>query len=213
MKAAARFALMLSCCSLLSACGMAVFESPPGQQLAGCDARFVGHWRLVTPEDHGDTRLLYVSIGPECSSYEVGGKKLYQAPGKQVSPVFARVDDQSILALPLASTQPAGEDAPRWERGGYLYFAYRQQGDRLHLYPVLDKTVARLIIDDAMPGRVNVVTGVPPEEYEPLSVFAIGAPERMADIVQRPDLFHKEPMTLVPVAATELPQSQAGGMP
>lgn len=214
MKASALHVLMLMGCGLLSGCGMAVFESPPGEALAKCDPQFVGHWRFAPPKGRDKAEPIYISVGAECRNYQLNGKELHEVTGSQTSPVFAQVNSQSILALPVANTPPKDPGSlSNWKREGYVYFAYRKQGGSLHLYPVTEKTVAHLIIDDKVPGRVNAVTGVSPQEYEPLTVFVIGTSIQMAEIVQRPDFFHKEAIILLPVAANALPQPKATQTP
>lgn len=209
MKTAGRHLLpMLLGCALLSGCGMAEFESPPGEQLASCDPQFVGHWRLDGADKAGERPAIdpvYVTVAPGCSGYRLLGKERVETVKSNQMPVFARVGERSILALPMGDPKTSDPALPRWKRQAYVYFAYEKQGARLHLYPVKDTTAARLIIDDGVAGRVNVVSGVGPQEYQPLSVYIIGTPAQMVAVVQSPDLFDQQPLSLVPVAASELP--------
>jgi hypothetical protein len=172
---------------VLGGCVETRFESPLGDKIETCDARWKGLW--VDPDSPGDGSA--IDVDADChfivlDQPEKGGpiKQLHvpmnyvHAFGKD----YLVVADTSLKGL-VELKAPHGVD-PVPEKS-FFFAQYRIHGDRLQIYQVDSERVAKLVIDGKIEGTVDK-TG------NDLHVYVRGDRAQMLQIVHKQAIFQTE---------------------
>lgn len=198
MKSSTFVRLLLTLAMLASAgCVETRFESPIGDNIETCDARWKGLWIGVDeerPDKRDDTTAFYVN--DECQFIvldqpEKGGalKQVHvplnyvHADGKD----YVVVADTAMKAL-VSLKPPHGID-PAPEKS-FFFARYRLRGDRLELYQVDSERTAQLVIEGKIGGTVN-------KTQNELHVFVSGTRAQMLDMLRAHAIFEEKPVKLM----------------
>ena len=151
----ARVAL-LALIGLLAACQQTRFEAPPTGELAQCDQRWVGAWRVESSRDAGDDDEgpIYWVVGKDCGDYQ-----MLEPDGESDD------DDEFTLRYITSGKHDFIVDVPKpdadakdsdWE-SAYMLVRYEFRGDdEIRAYDVDNRAVARMIVDGGIAGRTEV---------------------------------------------------------
>ena len=183
--------VLLAC--MACACVETRFESPPGEALASCDARWKGHWIEAgeQPADSGADTTAF-DVGDDCAFTLVEQASPAAAPKRTRIPVaYAHVGDADYPVVAddalhgvVDPGPPAGVDAPAPR--AWFYVRYRLRGDRATLYTGDSARVARRAIDDAIDANVVRTSGT-------LHVYVRGTPAQMLEWLRRDPMFDSKP--------------------
>jgi hypothetical protein len=175
--------LLIGAFLLLGGCVETRFESPLGDNIETCDARWKGLW---TDADKSEATAIYVDN--EChfilaDQPEKGGPlKRIHVPMNYVhvdGRDYLVVADTSLKALGKIEPPYAIEPAPTKS----FYFArYRLRGDTLEITQVNSQRAAELVIDGKLEGTVS-------KTANDLHVYIRGDRARMLEIVRTQPIF------------------------
>jgi len=188
-------AMLASIALILTGCVETRFESLPGSDVARCDARWVGNWRMVSAKDkdkdEGDNGV-FIAISEGCERVRVFER------GKEDDKIrvalhFARVGKHSVLAAQIDEESPSdSKPASEWDTG-YYYFLYDANPRRIALRAVDDEHVATRLIDGSLRGRTEMVSQRPgsrkPSQGRSLYNFVAGDAQTMVQAVQLRGMF------------------------
>jgi len=197
MKSAHFFRSLLALAALAGAgCVETRFESPIGDNIETCDARWKGLWVGIDeerPDRRDDTTAFY--INDECQFIvldqpEKGGplKQVHvplnyvHADGKD----YVVVADTAMKAL-VSLKPPHGID-PAPDKS-FFFVRYRIRGDRMELYQVDTDRTAKLVIDGKIGGTVD-------KTQNELHVFVSGTRAQMLDMVRSQSIFEEKAVRL-----------------
>jgi hypothetical protein len=201
-----RSLLLLGALLLLCGCENTFFETQPGTNVAACDARFVGQWRLLPAKDNGSKDELFVIVEPACKRWRfIEDGKDDTKTENSVHLAFARAGELALLTL--QEDQPASHDPQaRWS-DGYRFLRYEFVDGTIRLHPVDDKRIAHLIIDGAVHGRTERISREPGtrRDSDDLHNFVAGDAKEMARVAQLDGIFQaNDYYTLKPATNAEI---------
>jgi hypothetical protein len=180
---------------LLAGCVETRFESPLGDNIETCDARWKGLWIGADEARRGeldldDVAAFHVAANCEFSvldQAEPGGplKRVHvplnfvHAGGRD----YIVVADTSLAGLVKLDPPHGVDPAPR---KSYFFARYRVRGDRIQLYMVDSKRAARLVVDGKLDGTVE-------KTRNELRVYVRGDRARMLAMVREHAIFEDKP--------------------
>jgi hypothetical protein len=182
----------LTCLALLGGCVETRFESPLGDNIETCDAKWKGLWG----DADSTTEASAIYVDDEChfvvlDQPERGGplKRL------RIAVNFVHVDGKDYLVVADTSLNglvelkpPHGIDpAPA---KSFYFVRYSIHGDRIELNQIDSERVAKLIIDGKLEGTVDKVSN-------DLHVYVRGNRARMLEIVRTQPIFDTRRPTLL----------------
>ena len=186
-----RLAFVLVCLAL-AGCVETRFESPLGDHLETCDARWKGLWTGADSDlDLGhDVTAFHVNEDCEFSVLdqpEAGGAlKHIHVPLN-----YVHVDNRDYIVI--ADTALAGLVKLKAPHGidpvppkSFFFARYQVRGERIALYPVDDAEVARLVIDGKLDGTVD-------KSRNELRVYVRGSRAQMLALVRGHEIFTRKP--------------------
>jgi hypothetical protein len=192
MKLASCLGLALTFLSL-AGCVETRFESPLGDNIETCDARWKGLWTGVedAPVDRdSNTSAFHVNDNCEFTVLDQpekgGALKRVHVPLNYVHAGgndYIVVADSAVKGL-VTLKPPHGVD-PAPEKS-FFFMRYRVRGDRIELYQVDSKHLAKLIVDGKLDGSVD-------KSANDLHVFVHGSRAQMLDLVHRESVFESKP--------------------
>ncbi len=180
---------------LLGGCVETRFESPPGDNIETCDARWKGLWIGADAQRRGELDLDDVAafhVGANCEftildQAEPGGPlKHVRVP---LNFVHAHGRDyivvaDSALAGVVKLDPPHGIDpAPK---KSYFIARYRVRGERIEVYTVDSRRAAALVVDGTLDGTVD-------KTRTNLRVFVEGDRARTLETLRRHAIFEAKP--------------------
>jgi hypothetical protein len=180
---------------LLAGCVETRFESPPGDNIETCDARWKGLWIGADAERRGELDLDDVAafhVGANCEftvldQAEPGGPlKHVRVP---LNFVHAHGRDyivvaDSALAGVVKLDPPHGVDpAPK---KSYFIARYRVRGDRIEVYTVDSRRAASLVVEGTLDGTVD-------KTRTNLRVYVEGDRARTLETLRRHAIFEAKP--------------------
>lgn len=188
---ALRFLLPASLLALatLSSCVETRFESPLGDNIETCDARWKGLW-LPTDEERArngeDATAFHINDDCEFTVIEQpekgGALKRLHVP---INYVHANGNDYIVVAESavkgLVTLNPPHAVDPPPEKD-YFFARYHVRGDRIELYSVDSAKVAKLVLDGKVEGTVD-------KRVNELHVFVRGNRTRMLELVRSESIF------------------------
>ena len=197
-----RLLLVLAATLLLAACQRAVFEHPPA--VAQCDPQLVGHW-LSKDANGGDDGEMRVEIAGDC----------------QMRTIEQRPDGLRTSDTTLLGTGKLRRDRILWVDAGWAHrsyeidpgpldqdgdvyvYAYKiRAGDRLALYPVDSRRLARRAVDKKIEADVLLQDGS-------LTVRARGDLEQQRKQLPGRGLFDRsEPLEFARTTVDTAPEGQ-----
>ncbi len=182
--------LRAGCLVVLLALGGCVetrFESPPGDNLESCDARWKGLW-IGDDEKPKDSNTAF-SVDDGCrflliDQPEKGGPfkeiripvNFVHADGKD----YIVVSDVSLKGL-VKITPPYAIDPP--PEKSFFITRYQVRGDSIDLYSVNDQRMAQKVIEGKLEGTVAKTSNE-------LHVFVRGDRAKTLDILRRDTIFN-----------------------
>ncbi len=192
MKLASCLGLTLVFLSL-AGCVETRFESPLGDNIETCDVRWKGLWTGVEDapiDSDSNTSAFHVNDNCEFTVIEQPEKG---GPLKRVhvplNYVHAGGNDYIIVAdsavKGLVKLKPPHAVDPVPEKS-FFYMRYRMHGDRIDLYQVDSKHLAKLIVDGKLDGTVD-------KSANDLHVFVHGNRTQMLNLVHRESVFEAKP--------------------
>lgn len=213
-RACGRWCLLGAVGLVLAACTETRFESPPGDQLETCDARWKGTWDEIDADAGAKAnREPAVEVDANCTLTLLDENKDGGAIKRQpVAAHFAHVDgndvlvatDSAIKAL-VALDPPYGVDPTPKE--SYFLARYRVHGDRIDLYAVDSAHVAKLVIDGIVEGSVD-------KRRRELHVFVSGTRAQVLALMRNHAIFEGKPsLSLVRSVKTPSPHDTASHPP
>jgi len=177
--------------ALLGGCIETRFESPLGDNIETCDAKWKGLWG----DAESTTEAGAIYVDDDChfivlDQTERGGPlKQFHVPMN-----FVHVDGKDYLVVADSSLQglvelkpPHGIDPPPAK--SYFFARYRIRGDRVEMNQVDSERVAKLVIDGTLEGTVEKVSS-------DLHVFVRGNRARMLEIVRTQPIFDSKHPTV-----------------
>lgn len=178
---------------LLGGCVETRFESPLGDNIETCDVRWKGLWTGVedAPID-SDSNTSAFNVNDNCEftvldQPEKGGPlKRVHVPLNYVHAGgndYIVVADSSIKGLVKLKPPHAVDPVPE---KSFFYMRYRVRGNRIELYQVDSKHLAKLIVDGKLDGTVD-------KSANDLHVFVHGNRAQMLDLVHRESVFESKP--------------------
>jgi hypothetical protein len=186
-------ACLMPACLILGGCVETRFESPLGDNIETCDARWKGLWNGMDDElaKKGE-EITAFHVNDDCEFTVLdqpearGALKRVHVPINYVHAGgndYIVVADTSIksltkLAPPYAITPPPEK--------AYFFARYRVHGDRIDVYQADSARVAKLIIDGKVDGTVN-------KTQNELHAFVRGSRAQMLDLVGKESLFEAKP--------------------
>jgi len=173
----------------LAGCVETRFESPIGDNIETCDARWKGLWTEADEANHGrpgDTVVFYVDDDCKFIVLDDPGKdgtvKEIHVP---VNYVHADGKDYVVVAdtslKPLADIKPPHGVTPVPEKS-YYFARYTLRRDRLDIYQVDDERMAKLIVDRVIDGTVD-------KTQNELHVYVHGSRAEMLALVRARPIF------------------------
>jgi hypothetical protein len=173
----------------LAGCVETRFESPLGDNIETCDARWKGLW-VPTDEERAkngdDATAFHVNDDCEFTVLEQpekdGPLKRLHVP---INYVHANGNDYIVVSEAavkgLVTLKPPHSIDPAPEKD-YFFARYRVRGDRIELYSVDSAKVARLVVDGKVDGTVD-------KRANELHVFVRGNRARMLELVRTESIF------------------------
>ena len=173
----------------LAGCVETRFESPIGDNIETCDARWKGVWAEADEDNHDrpdDTVAFYVD--DDCKFIvlddpgEDGTVKETHVP---VNYVHADGKDYLVVAdtslKPLVDIKPPHGVSPVPEKS-YYFARYALRRDRLDIYQVDDERMAKLVVDGVLDGTVD-------KTQNELHVYVHGSRAQMLALVRSRAIF------------------------
>ena len=187
-----RMVLIAGLLALLAGCVETRFESPPGDRIEACDARWKGLWvdggNRRGPADHD----LAFRVDESCR-FELLERPERNGPVKPVHIPVNFVHDRGRDYLVVADDQLAGlVDLPAPHgvspkpAKSFFIARYRIRGDRLELFATDDRRIAGLVIDGSLDGTVD-------RSRNELHVYVRGDRARILDILRKHPVFTDRP--------------------
>jgi hypothetical protein len=181
----------------LAGCVETRFESPIGDKIETCDARWKGLWAEADQANHDrpdDTMAFYVDddckfIVLDDADKDGVAKQIHvplnyvHADGKD----YVVVADTSLKTL--ADIRPPHGVTPAPEKS-YFFARYALRRDRLDIYQVDDERMAKLIVDGAVDGTVD-------KTQNELHVYVHGSRAQMQALVRSRPIFKDKPTRFV----------------
>ncbi len=181
----------------LAGCVETRFESPIGDNIETCDARWKGVWTEADEANHnrpGDTVAFFVD--DDCKFIVLddpdkdGARKETYVP---VNYVHADGKDYVVVAdtslKPLADIKPPHGVTPPPEKS-YYFARYTLRRDRLDIYQVDDERMAKLVVDRVIDGTVD-------KTQNELHVYVHGSRAEMLALVRSRAIFKDKPTRFV----------------
>ena len=180
---------------LLAGCVETRFESPPGDNIETCDARWKGLWIGADAKRRGELDLDDVAafhVGANCEftvldQAEPGGPlKHVRVP---LNFVHAHGRDyivvaDSALAGVVKLDPPHGIDPT--PKKSYFIARYRMRGDRIEIYTVDSRRAAALVVEGTLDGTVD-------KTRTNLRVYVQGDRARTLEVLRRHAIFEAKP--------------------
>lgn len=177
----------------VSACNVTRFESPPGEALDSCDTRWRGLW--IAHEDDGELGDAAIHVDEACrvlilDQAERGGPvKSVHVPSN-----FSRVGRDDYVVVSDLALKPLFELGPvpglvEQPARTFVLMRYRFRGDRLELYDIDDRKIARLVLDGGIEGTVL-------KSSDGLQVYVQGDRARIAKVLSTHKLTEDKPTVL-----------------
>jgi len=181
-----RSAIALAFLALLSGCQLTMVESLPAGAVPTCPAEWRGAWIAVDEAGRDDADFGIV-VHPDCGveSREKGNPHPAKPPlpkpaffqgsnGKQL--VFLGAADAFEL---IAAPSNEGDQPPV----GYVVLAWTREGERMNMKQADHRRVATLVVQGALPGKVNW------QSENTSTVIIGGEPNAVAEAFGRYDFF------------------------
>lgn len=173
----------------LAGCVETRFESPIGDNIETCDARWKGIWAEADEANHDrpdDTVAFYVDDDCRFIVLDDPGKdgtsKEIHVP---VNYVHADGKDYVVVAdtalKPLVDIKPPHGVTPAPEKS-YYFARYTLRRDRLDIYQVDDERMAKLVVDGAIDGTID-------KTQNELHVYVHGSRAEMLALVRSRPIF------------------------
>lgn len=179
-------------CLALAGCVETRFESPLGDHIETCDARWKGLWTGADGDLDLDRNVTAFHVDDDCE-FSVLDQPEPGGPLKRIRVPLNYVHADGHDYLVIADTALAGlvelepphgiDPAPR---KSFFFARYRVRGDRIELYPVDSKRTARLVIDGKLDGSVD-------KTRNELRVYVRGSRAQMLAMVREQAIFTDEP--------------------
>lgn len=177
----------------LAGCVETRFESPIGDNIETCDARWKGIWAEADEANRdrpGDSMAFYVD--DDCK-FIVLDDPDKNGVAKQIHiPVnYVHADGKDYVVVtdaalkPLADIKPPHGITPAPEKS-YFFARYTLRRDRLDIYQVDDERMAKLVIDGAVDGTVD-------KTHNELHVYVHGSRAEMQTLVRTRPIFKDKP--------------------
>jgi hypothetical protein len=186
-------ACLMPACLMLVGCVETRFESPLGDNIETCDARWKGLWNGMDDElaKKGEAITAF-HVNDDCEFTVLdqpearGVLKRVHVP---INYVHAGGNDYIVVAdvsiKSLAKLAPPYAITPAPEKA-YFFARYRVHGDRIDVYQADSARVAKLIVDGKVDGTVN-------KTQNELHAFVRGSRAQMLDLVRNESLFEAKP--------------------
>ena len=187
--------LVLGSCLLLAlgACTETRFESPPGDRIEACDARWKGLWVDASESASKDEpdELAFL-VDPECQ-FQMIERPEKDGPPKLIHIPLNFVHDHGKDYLVVADNQLSGVVKvepvhgvdPVPEKSFYLA-RYELKGERMKIYSIDSTRVAHRILDKDLEGTID-------SSKNDLHVYVKGDRARILEILRKYDLFEAKP--------------------
>ncbi|MEP6941265.1 MAG: hypothetical protein ABI846_15970 [Rudaea sp.] len=174
----------------LGACVETRFESPPGDNIETCDARWKGLWLGDDEKPKDSNTAIFVDEG---CRFTVLDQPERGGPFKEVHVAvnFVHTDGKDYLVVAdaalkgLVKVNPVYGIEPMPERSFFID-RYVVRGDHIDLFAVDDQLAARKVIEGKLEGSVSKT----PSE---LHVFIRGDRARVLQILRRDTIFNAKP--------------------
>jgi hypothetical protein len=178
---------------VLTGCVETRFESPLGDNIETCDARWKGLWKQTDEERarNGEESTAF-HVDDDCEftvldQPEKGGfLKRVHVP---LNYVHAGGNDYLVVAESavrgLVTLKPPHAVEPTPEKT-YFFARYRVRGDRIEVYSVDSARAARLVIDGKLDGTID-------KSANELHVFVRGNRAHMLELVRNESIFESKP--------------------
>jgi hypothetical protein len=177
---------------VLAGCVETRFESPLGDNIETCDARWKGLWTGVDNDVDLGKDVTAFHVNDECEfavldQTEPGGPlKRVRVP---LNYVHAGGRDYIVVAdtalAGLVKLQPPHGIDPLPQKS-FFFARYRVRGDRIELYPVDSRRTAALVIDGTLDGTVD-------KTRNELRVYVRGSRAQMLAMVRKHTIFEDKP--------------------
>jgi hypothetical protein len=214
MKEIIRIALALALPALLAGCQLTMVETLPAGATPTCPAEWRGAWIAIdeSGRDDGDFGIV---VHDDCGVESRDHGNPHPAKPPLPHPAFFQTGKSKSLAFIGAADALDLIAAPTSDEGekpstGYVVLAWTREGDRMSLRQVDHRRVATLIVQGAVPGKVNW------QSESTSSTLIGGDPNLVAEIFNRYDFFEQSaPFSLRRVGddakALERALKRAGG--
>ncbi|MEO7430756.1 MAG: hypothetical protein ABIR62_01655 [Dokdonella sp.] len=180
---------MLLTLATLAGCVETRFESPLGDNIETCDARWKGLWLPTDAErakNGDDATAFHINDDCEFTVIEQPEKgdplKRLHVP---INYVHANGNDYIVVAESavkgLVSLNPPHAIDPAPDKD-YFFARYRVRGDRIEVFAVDSTKVAKLVVDGKVDGTVD-------KRANELHVFVRGNRARMLELVRHESIF------------------------
>jgi hypothetical protein len=180
-------------CLMLGGCVETRFESPLGDNIETCDARWKGLWNGVDDElaKNGE-EITAFHVNDDCEFTVLdqpekrGVLKRVHVPLNYVHAGgndYLVVADGAIKALTKLAPPHGIDPAPD---KSFFFARYRVHGDRIDVYSADSQRIAKLVVDRKIDGTVDKI----PNE---LHVFVRGTRAQMLDLVRSESIFETKP--------------------
>jgi len=174
---------------MLAGCVETRFESPIGDNIETCDARWKGIWAEADEANHDrpdDTVAFYVDDDCKFIVLDDPGKDgISKQTHVPVNYVHADGKDYVVVAdtalKPLVDIKPPHGVTPVPEKS-YYFARYTLRRDRLDIYQVDDERVAKLVVDGVIDGTVD-------KTQNELHVYVHGSRAEMLSLVRSRPIF------------------------
>jgi hypothetical protein len=176
----------------LAGCIETRFESPLGDNIETCDARWKGLWTGVDKDVDLGKDVTAFHVNDDCEfavldQPEPGGPlKRVRVP---LNYVHAGGRDYIVVAdtalAGLVKLQPPHGIDPVPQKS-FFFARYRVRGDRIELYPVDSRRTAALVIDGTLDGTVD-------KTRNELRVYVRGSRTQMLAMVRENAIFEDKP--------------------
>jgi hypothetical protein len=183
--------------ALLAGCVETRFESPLGDNIETCDARWKGLWLGApdNPAERNDATAFYVN---DACEFIVVDQPEKHGPLKQVHvPInYVHADGKDYIVVAdtavksLVDIRPPHGVTPLPDKS-FFFARYRVRGDRIELNQVDDARVAGLVVAGKITGTVD-------KTENELHVYVRGTRAQMLDLVHKESIFKEsDPLKLV----------------